>query len=85
MISPAGSRYFFDKKGTVSPDQQLLTYFVTRIEESWENQDLENFLEAVAAWSAEMDTFYANQGKEAPKDVNWTFFAEMLFAAKIYE
>ncbi|BAN46032.1 RHS repeat protein [Metapseudomonas resinovorans] len=33
VISPAGLRYFFDKKGTVSPDQQLLTYFVTRIED----------------------------------------------------
>ncbi|BAN46025.1 hypothetical protein [Metapseudomonas resinovorans] len=53
--------------------------------DSWENQDLANFLEAVAAWSAEMDTFYANQEKEAPKDVNWTLFAEILFAAKIYE
>lgn len=33
VISPAGLKYIFDKKGTVSPDQQLRTYFVTRIED----------------------------------------------------
>jgi YD repeat-containing protein len=33
VISPTGLKYIFDKKGTVSPDQQLRTYFVTRIED----------------------------------------------------
>ncbi|MCY1284929.1 YD repeat (two copies) [compost metagenome] len=33
VISPDGRKYIFDKKGTVSPDQQLRTYFVTRIED----------------------------------------------------
>ncbi|WP_137822344.1 RHS repeat protein [Pseudomonas sp. D(2018)] len=33
VISPGGLKYIFDKKGTVSPDQQLRAYFVTRIED----------------------------------------------------
>lgn len=33
VISPDGRKYLFDKKGTVSPDQQLRSYFVTRIED----------------------------------------------------
>lgn len=33
VISPEGVRYTFNVKGTVSPDYQLLTYFVSRIED----------------------------------------------------
>ncbi|WP_277223230.1 RHS repeat protein [Pseudomonas indica] len=33
VISPAGLKYTFNVKGTVSPDYQLLTYFVSRIED----------------------------------------------------
>jgi hypothetical protein len=52
---------------------------------SWENKDLPSFLEAVAAWSEDLDGFYANQGKEIPRDVNWKVFAEILYSAKLYE
>lgn len=52
---------------------------------NWENQDLSNFLEAIAAWSEDMDSFYANQGRPIPKDVNWRVFAEILYAARVYE
>ena len=52
---------------------------------NWTNQDLSSFLEAIAAWSEDMDGFYANQGKSIPKDINWKVFAEILYAARIYE
>ncbi|MEY4591066.1 MAG: hypothetical protein RL497_3142 [Pseudomonadota bacterium] len=52
---------------------------------NWENQDLPSFLEAIAAWSKDMDGFYANQGRAIPKDINWKVFAEILYAARVYE
>ncbi len=52
---------------------------------NWENQDLSSFLEAIAAWSEDMDGFYANQGRPIPKDINWKIFAEILYAARVYE
>lgn len=33
VVSPEGVKYTFNVKGTVSPDYQLLTYFVSRIED----------------------------------------------------
>ncbi|AGI26678.1 YD repeat-containing protein [Pseudomonas sp. ATCC 13867] len=34
VFSPDGRKYIFNLKGTVSPDQQLRSYFVTRIEDA---------------------------------------------------
>ena len=51
----------------------------------WENQDLLSFLEAIAAWSEDMDGFYSNQGRDTPKVTDWKIFAEILYAARVYE
>jgi hypothetical protein len=40
-------------------------------EDSWENQNLLTFLEAISTWIKDMDGFYVNQGKEIPHDVPW--------------
>ena len=52
---------------------------------SWENADLPSFLEALAAWIDDADGWYSNAGRELPADGNWTFFAQALRAATIYE
>ncbi|WP_444921819.1 hypothetical protein ACJJID_05465 [Microbulbifer sp. CnH-101-G] len=52
---------------------------------SWENADLASFLEAIAAWADDMDGFYANQGEEIPENIHWKVFAEILYAARMYE
>ncbi|WP_444886544.1 DUF7660 family protein [Microbulbifer sp. JMSA008] len=52
---------------------------------TWENTDLANFLEAMAAWTEDMDGFYANQGKGMPENIQWKVFAEIIYAARIYE
>ncbi|GAB2876299.1 hypothetical protein ACCI51_13695 [Microbulbifer echini] len=52
---------------------------------NWENTDLESFLEAMAAWSKDMDGYYINLGRDVPQDVPWKIFAEIIYAARIYE
>lgn len=44
----------------------------------WENTDLGHFLEAMHAWTKDMDD-------RVPTSANWRSFAEMLYAGKIYE
>lgn len=53
--------------------------------DSWENQDLSSYLEAISGWVEDMDGFYENQGKELPSDINWKVLADIFYAAKIYE
>jgi hypothetical protein len=52
---------------------------------SWENANLEHFLEALGAWVDDMDGYYLNQGKTVPQQPNWKVVADMLMAAKMYE
>ncbi len=44
----------------------------------WENPDLGRFLEAMQAWADDM-------GERVPSSPSWRTFADMLYAAKIYE
>ena len=51
----------------------------------WENRTLERFLEALAAWSTDMDGYFQNRGEQVPSQPSWRLLGEMLNAAKIYE
>ena len=51
----------------------------------WENADLPSYLEAMAAWIADMDGYYANIGKSCPEEPSWRTLAEILLAASQYE
>ncbi|WP_442857041.1 DUF7660 family protein [Arthrobacter sp. YN] len=53
--------------------------------EGWENADLESFLEAMSAWTRDMDGYFMNRGEPVPDVPSWQLFAQMLLAAKIYE
>lgn len=53
--------------------------------DSWENTDIASFLESMAAWTNDMDGFYANQNLQMPENVNWKVFAEIIYASRIYE
>jgi hypothetical protein len=53
--------------------------------ESWESRDLDSFLEALAAWTEDMDGYYRNVGRQIPKQPTWQTFGEILAAAKMYE
>jgi len=53
--------------------------------ESWENNNLGTFLDALASWVEDMEGFYINHGLPIPENLDWKFMANMLGAAKIYE
>lgn len=52
---------------------------------SWENADLGDFLEALAAWIDNAGGWHRNAGRELPVDGDWAFFARALSAAAVYE
>ncbi|MET4076588.1 hypothetical protein [Hymenobacter sp. UYCo722] len=51
----------------------------------WENGTLADYLEAIQAWTADMDGYYANTGQPTPENVQWQVFADILRAARVYE
>lgn len=54
-------------------------------DQEWENPTLERFLEALAAWTSDLDGYFINKGKPVPTSPNWKLFAQMLAAASVYE
>ena len=52
---------------------------------TWENDTLERYLDALAAWAEDMDGYYKNRGEATPVDINWKFISQLLLAAKYYE
>ncbi|SFS76796.1 hypothetical protein [Paenibacillus sp. BC26] len=53
--------------------------------EEWENSTLESYFEAMEAWMDDMDRYYINTNQKVPDKPTWKVFAEILYAAKIYE
>ncbi len=53
---------------------------------NWENRSLEDFLEAMEAYSEDIQGFYDNQKMNVDADKpTWENFATILKGAKIYE
>ncbi|MCQ3929515.1 MAG: hypothetical protein DPW16_03570 [Chloroflexi bacterium] len=53
--------------------------------DQWENQNISAYLEAIGAWVADMDGYYANMGQLPPQNPSWRLFGQTLLAAKFYE
>jgi len=53
--------------------------------ERWENQTLDQYLEALGSWLDDSGGFYRNQGLEVPTSPSWKTVADMLIAATMYE
>jgi hypothetical protein len=51
----------------------------------WENNNLPDFLQAMAAWIDDMDGYYTNVGKPMPEQPTWQTIAEILAASRILE
>jgi hypothetical protein len=51
----------------------------------WENPTIDSFLDGMAAWVRSMDNYYRNMGRVPPKSPDWSTFADILKAAKVYE
>ena len=62
----------------------LLSDFKTNTE-SWENQDIGSYLEAMSAWLQDSKGYYKNKGENEPEHPDWKMMAQILYAAKIYE
>ncbi len=58
---------------------------IARDPEAWENNDLPSFLEAMAAWIIDLDSYYRNRGQPAPEQPTWKVLADILTAATMYE
>jgi hypothetical protein len=53
--------------------------------ERWENPTLDRYLEAFAAWCADMPGYFKNQGRVTPDQPDWNLVAQMMIAASLYE
>lgn len=53
--------------------------------ESWTNRNIETFLEAMESWVEDMEGYYENMNLPVPENVSWKIFADILYAAKVYE
>ena len=53
--------------------------------ESWQNQDIGTFLEALAAWVEDMDGYCLHQRPPLTDKPDWRNVADMLLAAKRYQ
>ncbi len=51
----------------------------------WENISLDRFLGAMEAWIRGMDGYYKNTGQPILDTPTWQTFADILFAARVYE
>lgn len=51
----------------------------------WENHDLGSFLDAVAAWTEDMDGYFENRGEPTPQQPDWRLLGQIMLAAKYYE
>ncbi|MEU5771495.1 hypothetical protein ABZ782_36905 [Streptomyces asoensis] len=51
----------------------------------WENQSLDCYLEALSAWTNDMDGYFGNRGEPVPDGPDWSLIASMLRAACFYE
>ena len=52
---------------------------------SWENDNLESYLLAVAAWTQDSDGYAMNAGIPIQHELSWRFAAQILTVARIYE
>lgn len=53
--------------------------------ENWENVTLENYLEAMEAWTNDMDGYFMNIKQPMPEQPSWKLIAKILYASSMYE
>ena len=73
-------------------DRETLSVFIDafRVDmrdrpEAYENVTLDRFLEALSAFTADLDGVYLNRGEIVPEQPTWRLLAEVLLGAGIYE
>ena len=51
--------------------------------DSWENNNLDDYLRAMGDWIESMEHFYINTDQPVPTDIPWKVFADILIASKM--
>lgn len=54
-------------------------------QEQWENISLEDYLDAIASWTEDMDGYYKYTNQPIPTQPSWKTIADILYAASMYE
>jgi hypothetical protein len=79
------------KIGLIKTKKDFLDFLSSLIKDldknksSWTNKNLESYLEGVESWVEDMEGYYENMNIQLPEDISWRVFADILYAAKIYE
>jgi hypothetical protein len=53
--------------------------------DTWENRDLASYLDALAAWTEDMDGYFRHAGEQSPDQPSWKLLGQILAAARVYE
>ncbi len=52
---------------------------------AWQNCNVESYLDAIAAWTEDMDGYFACAGDAPPDQPTWKVLGQILLAARVYE
>jgi len=64
---------------------KLLLLDFKKNQDEWENRTVDSYLEGILAWIDDMDGYFENNNIKKPENISWNFFANALYAARIYE
>ncbi|QDX92983.1 hypothetical protein EEL30_12120 [Brevibacillus laterosporus] len=53
--------------------------------DEWENESVDSYLAGMQSWIEDSEGYYENSNIPLPDNIDWNFFANVLYAAKIYE
>ena len=85
MINESLNLNVHDRKTFIEFLKQMRKVFLAN-DEAWENQNLDDFLEAMAACAEDVQGFYDNTGQKINADEpSWKLFADILKGATMYE
>ena len=51
----------------------------------WENKDLPAYIGAMAAWTGDMEGYFANRRETVPDQPSWKLLGQILLAGRVYE
>ncbi|GAA5504553.1 hypothetical protein Dxin01_04331 [Deinococcus xinjiangensis] len=71
--------------GLIATREDFALYVSNLSREEEASPEIASFLEAMSAWTEDMDGYYANRGEEIPEMPSWRMFAEIVTAALSYE
>lgn len=80
-----------DKIESIKNKEDFVKYIEVLVENlkksphEWGNNNLPDYLEAVANWTGDIEGYYKNSNVPLPENINWKVFATILTAARIYE